>query len=92
MSSDARHPYVEPLSLSEQEAQVYEAIAALEYSGRPASRWEIACASDLDGTTVDTALHALTERRAVIRRGCGDQAEYEPASRAWTVMPPGEER
>jgi hypothetical protein len=90
MSSDRGRPYVDALSMSAEEAQVYEAIAALEYSGRPASRWEIASAAALDGVTVDDALHALTERQAVIRRGSGDHAEYEPASRAWTVMPPGE--
>ena len=90
MSSDEQRRYVDALSMSAEEAQVYEAIAALEYSGRPASRWEIAHAADLDGSTVDEALRALTEREAVIRRGSGDQAEYEPASRAWTVMPPGE--
>ena len=90
MSSDPQRPYVDALSMSDEEAHVYEAIAALEYSGRPASRWEIAYAADLDGTTVDEALHALTERRAVIRHGSGDHAEYEPASREWTVMPPGE--
>lgn len=90
MPSDEQRRYVDALSMSAEEAQVYEAIAALEYSGRPTSRWEIASAADLDGSTVDDALHALTEREAVIRRGSGDQAEYEPASREWTVMPPGE--
>jgi hypothetical protein len=90
MSSDEQRPYVDALSMSDEEAQVYEAIAALEYSGRPASRSEITHAAGLDGSAVDDALHALTERQAVIRRGSGDQAEYEPASRAWTVLPPGE--
>jgi DNA-binding IclR family transcriptional regulator len=90
MSSDEQRRYVDALSMSAAEAQVYEAIAALEYSGRPASGAEIAHAVDLDQSTVTEALHTLTEREAVIRRGTGDEAEYEPASRAWTVMPPGE--
>lgn len=90
MSSDAQRPYVDALSMNDEEAQVYEAIAALEYSGRPVSRWEIVHAAGLDEPRVDDALRALTEREAVIRRGSGEQAEYEPANREWMVTPPGE--
>ncbi|HLX51381.1 MAG TPA: hypothetical protein VKS82_23900 [Streptosporangiaceae bacterium] len=90
MSSDAQRRYVDAVSMSDEQAQVYEAIAALEYSGRPASRREIVHAAGLDGAAVDDALHALTECAAVIRRGSGEDAEYEPANREWMVMPPGQ--
>lgn len=90
MSSDAQRRYVDAVSMSDEQAHVYEAIAALEYSGRPASRREIVHAAGLDESTVDDALHALTEREAVLRRGSGEDAEYEPANREWMVTPPGE--
>lgn len=46
MSSESERPYVDAMSMSDREAHVYEAIAAMEYSarGRPASRSEIKAA------------------------------------------------
>ncbi|HEX4063630.1 MAG TPA: hypothetical protein VHY58_21655 [Streptosporangiaceae bacterium] len=87
---EAERPYVDALSMSDREAHVYEAIAAMEYSarGRPASRAEIKTAAGLDDDALDETLRELTERRALVRTGSGEDAEYTPASHDWSVAPP----
>jgi hypothetical protein len=92
MSAESERPYVDALTMSDREAHVYEAIAAMEYSGRGrlASRAEIKGAAGLEDAELDEALRGLTERQAVICHGSGDDAEYTPASHAWSAAPPGE--
>jgi len=90
MSPESDRPYVDALSMSDQEAHVYEAIAAMEYSGRgrPPSRAEIKAAAGLGDDALDQVLNQLTERKAVVRHGSGDDAGYTPASHDWSVAPP----
>jgi hypothetical protein len=88
--TESERPYVDAMSMTDREAHVYEAIAAMEYSarGRPASLAEIKRAAGLEDRELDEALRGLTERKAIIRRGCGGDAEYTPASHDWSVAPP----
>jgi DNA-binding IclR family transcriptional regulator len=90
MSSGSERPYVDALSMTDREAHVYETIAVLEYGGRPTTAARIAEAAGLDGATVSEALRGLTERRAIVRRGRGEDAEYAPASHDWSAAPPDE--
>ena len=87
MASDPHRPYVDAQSMTDDEAHLYEAVAALEYLGRPAIRTEIAAAAGLDDAALETALRTLTTRRALIRTGTGKDAVYEPAAREWSVVP-----
>ena len=88
MPADPHRPYVDALEMSAEETHVYEAIAALEYQGRPVRRSEIAATAYLSEPELDEALDRLTGRGALVRHGSGDDAEYEPASRDWSAVPP----
>jgi Mn-dependent DtxR family transcriptional regulator len=88
MTTENEPPYVDAQSLSDVEAYLYEAIATLEYSGRPATEPEIAAVVDLDDQTVTEILAQLTERGLLVRR-LGEQGEpaFEPARRDWSAAP-----
>ena len=88
MSADPKRPYVDALDMSAEETHVYEAIAALEYRGRAVSRAELAETAALPEAELDQALERLTARKAIIRRGSGSGAQYEPATRDWSIVPP----
>ncbi len=80
-------PFSDQLSLVGQEADVYEAIATLEFLGRPVHATDIAGAARLDGADVDSALAAMTERGIVVRTGDGGDPAYAPAHRGWSAAP-----
>ena len=88
MPSDAERPYVDALSLNAEDTRVYEAVAALEYQGRPATKAEIAATAGLDSAALEQVLDRLTGSKALLRQGTGGGAVYEPASREWSITPP----
>jgi len=86
----ARHndrPFVDAQALSDADAYVYEAIATLEYSGRPVTRAEIITETDLDDQTTSEILDELTERGVLICTRSGDGDAYELARRDWSAAP-----
>jgi hypothetical protein len=87
MTADSGRPHVEAQSLNDVDIYVYETIATLEYTGRPATRDEIAAVADLDDQVLDETLTALAERGLLVRVDVGGEPAYEPASRGWSTAP-----
>jgi hypothetical protein len=80
-------PHVDAQSLNDVDTYVYETIATLEYTGRPATRNEIAAVADVDDQVLDHTLTALTERGLLVRADAGGEPGYEPADRGWSAAP-----
>jgi hypothetical protein len=87
MRPDPHHPYVDALSMSEEDVLVYEAVATLEYAGRPVTRERIASITGLDQELLAPVLERLTERQALVRTASPGEPEYAPASRDWSAVP-----
>ena len=78
------------VTLTGDEAAIYEAIATLEFVGHPPTATDIATAVNRDVAAVLAALDTLTERGLLTRtREAQDSAEavYEPAWRGWSTAP-----
>lgn len=71
---------VEPMRLTEAEAYVYEAIATLEYLGRPVTRAEIETVADQAGPDTGEILRGLAGQR-LIEEETGPGSRGEPAYR-----------
>ena len=80
-------PYVEPISLTDTDTYLYEAIATMEYTGQPVTRDEIKAAAGLDDATLDAALAELTRRGLLTRATADGGTVYEPAHRGWSTAP-----
>jgi DNA-binding IclR family transcriptional regulator len=83
----SEQPYTDQVSLMGKEADVYEAIATLEYLGRPARTADIVSATGLDEAVVSQALRSLTERGVLVESSEDGQHMYEPANRGWSTAP-----
>jgi hypothetical protein len=83
-------PMVDRVTLRAAEAEVYEAIATLEFIGHQVTATDIVTASQLDEDTVDRVLAELI-RRGMLRAGKpgqhGAASVYEPAYRGWSAAP-----
>jgi hypothetical protein len=75
------------LGETDAESYVYETIATLEFTGRPASRSEIADATGLDRGDLDQVLTTLTERGQLIRGEIDGEPAFAPAHRGWSTAP-----
>ena len=84
-ASSGDRPYVDAQSLTGREAAVYEAVATLEFSGRPVTPAEVAASTDLDAGAAGEVLQALTERGVLVRRPGGEAVEL--ARRDWSAAP-----
>lgn len=80
-------PATDQVTLGEVDAQVYEAIATLEFIGYQVRAKDIVTASDLDEESVRRALSALTQRGVLVCRKRGSQVVYAPAHRGWSAAP-----
>src|SRR5215469_13391517 len=87
MGTSSDRPYVEPMSMNEVEAYLYEAIATLEYIGHPVTRTEIVAVADLDDTTIDRTLRDMTDKGLPVHCDYGREPAFEPARRDWSVAP-----
>jgi predicted transcriptional regulator len=78
----------EPISLTDTDTYLYEAIATMEYTGQPVTRDAIKAAAGLDDATLDTSLAVLTERGLLTQTTAdGGGPGYEPANRGWSTAP-----
>jgi hypothetical protein len=66
---------------------VYEAIATLEYLGRPVGAADLQSATNLDDAVVRESLKSLTKRGVLIEHVTDGQVNYEPAYRGWSAAP-----
>jgi len=80
-------PITDQVTLGDVDAQVYEAIATLEFIGYQVKAKDIVTASDLDENTVRRALSALTQRGVLVSRKRGSDLVYAPAHRGWSAAP-----
>jgi len=87
MAMASEQPFTDQLSLMGKEADVYEAIATLEYLGRPVRTADIISATGLDEAVVSQALRSLTERGVLLEHEQDGQHVYEPARRGWSTAP-----
>jgi hypothetical protein len=87
MSSRSDRPYVDSQSLRDVDTYVYETIATLEYTGRAATRGQIAAVADLDDRVLDETLTELVRRRLLVESDADGQPAFEPADRGWSTAP-----
>ncbi len=90
MSAEQSHSgqaFSDQLSLSGDEASIYEAIATLEFLGRSAGTAEITSATGLREADVGESLRAMTERGVLREHDQDGRAVYEPAHRGWSTAP-----
>ncbi|HEY2550898.1 MAG TPA: hypothetical protein VGI64_10005 [Streptosporangiaceae bacterium] len=73
--------------LTDTDTYLYETIATLEYTGRPATRSQIAAAADLDDQALDQALAKLTQRGLLTSNAAAGESSFEPAERGWSAAP-----
>ncbi|MGN6793999.1 MAG: hypothetical protein ACTHJW_16550 [Streptosporangiaceae bacterium] len=83
----SEQPFPDQISLLGGEADIYEAIATLEYLGRPVGTAEIVAETRLDRDAVRESLISLTQRGVLIEHVRDGQAVYEPAYRGWSAAP-----
>lgn len=83
----SEQPFTDQVSLIDKEADVYEAIATLEYLGRPVKASDIVSATRLDEAIVRQALASLTERGILVETPEAEERDYEPAYRGWSAVP-----
>jgi hypothetical protein len=87
MSSSGDPRPADTLGLTDTDTYLYETIATLEYTGRPATRSQIAAAADLDDQALDQALAKLTRRGLLASTGADGETAFEPADRGWSAAP-----
>jgi hypothetical protein len=82
--------FADQLSLIGLEADVYEAVATLEYLGRPLKTGDITSATgsaSLDEPAVLAALDSLADRGVLTVTEQDGEPAYEPAYRGWSAAP-----
>ena len=90
MTAPGDQPFADQVSLLGLEADVYEAIATLEFLGRPLTAADITAATGVAGLhepTVLAALRSLTDRGLLAVTDIGAEPAYQPASRGWSAAP-----
>lgn len=75
------------VTLSGDDATIYEAIATLEFIGHRTTVKDIATAVNLEAGNVMAALTSLTGRGVLIKTEGDGEAVYEPAWRGWSTAP-----
>jgi hypothetical protein len=80
-------PDADPQRVGDPDLHIYEAIATLEYLGRPVTRAEIGTAASLDGAELDERLGSLTERGLLVRSTESGEPVFTPAQRGWSAVP-----
>jgi hypothetical protein len=76
------------LGETDADSNVYETIATLEFTGRPATRSEIAEATGLDRGELDQVLSTLTEQGLLTRgQNLDGEPAFAPSHRGWSTAP-----
>jgi DNA-binding IclR family transcriptional regulator len=86
MRRSSGRPSVDAQKFTDVEAGVYEAIATLEFSGRPVTVAEVASVTGLDIETADAIVRALAEQGVLARSG-PDDGVFRLARRDWSATP-----
>ena len=83
----ADQPFADRETIVGDEATVYEAIATLEFLGRPVTLAGLAGATGFSPQRVEAALGGLTERGVVTGAGEESESDFRPATRGWSAVP-----
>jgi len=86
---DSGAPYLDAQVLTDIEASVYEAIATLEYAGRPVTAARVAEVTGLDSATAGAIVGALAQHGVLVPadgKG-GKRGELSLARRDWSAAP-----
>jgi hypothetical protein len=89
MARTPEPPHVDMQVINDDMAEVYEAIATIEYSGREPSHAAIADATGLPDQVLDESLEAMTRLGMLATDEAGKKREtvYRPAKRGWSAQP-----
>ena len=80
-------PFADRETMVGDEANVYEAIATLEYLGRPVTLTDLTGATGFPADRVEAALAGLTERGLDVQASEKSASDFEPANRGWSAVP-----
>jgi hypothetical protein len=80
-------PHVDMQRVTDDMADIYEAIATLEYSGREPSRTALASATELPDRVLEQNLSAMSRLGLLVRQERGGEDVYSPARRGWSAKP-----
>ena len=83
----ADQPFADRETIVGEEANVYEAIATLEFLGRPVTLAGLTGATGLPRQRVEAAMRGLTERGLVTEASQDSESDFQPASRGWSAVP-----
>lgn len=81
----AQHPDIQ--AVTDITADIYEAIATLEYSGTPATRGAITAATGLADGVIDQSLAALLSEGLLSTALDQGEPVYVPTHRGWSTVP-----
>ncbi len=87
MAAKDVQPVPDQVTLGPMEAEVYEAIATLEFIGHQVTADAVVTASDLDADTVLTAMRSLIQRGMLRAERQDGALVYVPAHRGWSAAP-----
>jgi hypothetical protein len=86
MQRGSERAHMDAQELTDVEAGVYEAIATLEYSGRPVTVAEVESVTGLDHQRADPIVHALAEQ-GVLAPADPAGGVFRLARRDWSAAP-----
>jgi hypothetical protein len=80
-------PPVDAQTLTDVGLEIFEAVATLEFTGRPATRLAIAAAAQRDQALVDEVLDDMTAHGLLAVDDEQGEPVYVPARRDWSTEP-----
>jgi DNA-binding GntR family transcriptional regulator len=83
----SEQPFADRETIVGDETNVYEAIATLEFLGRPVTLTDLTGATGLTRERVQDALNGLTARGIVTAASEQSESDFEPANRGWSTAP-----
>jgi DNA-binding GntR family transcriptional regulator len=87
MAAKDEQPFPDQVMLSADEAEVYEAIATLEFIGHQVTAETLVTETTLDRDAVLAALRSLGERGVICSERRGGALVYIPSHRGWSAAP-----
>jgi hypothetical protein len=87
MTANAKPQHPDIQTITDTSADVYEAIATLEYSGTPATRGAITAATRLADDVIDQSLAAMLSEGLLSTALDRGEPVYVPTQRGWSTVP-----
>lgn len=87
MTSKPRTQHPDIQAITDTSADIYEAIATLEYHGTPATRAAITAATRLADDVIDQSLAAMLSEGLLTTSLDHGEPVYVPSHRGWSTVP-----